>query len=803
MKILLLAIRTLFRFKSYTLINILGLALSLACVITISRYIFREMTVDNYTSKADRICLTIWEGENRTDRAVIGVWDPTDDKSYPDILKDPAVEAVSAFIGFNDHYITVGGKNYAAETIVADTNFLKIIDHPIIAGNTKAFDAATGILITEAYARKVFGEKNPVGQTVTYITGHQLTVSGVIGKLKGKSSLHYDILVPMHLQGFWDGAFNANLVLVYPHTDIKQFNQRHSRYTPDPRRGGNERWQLAVMKELYFTPGIISYQNLLLTGDKTHIRTLSVAAMLLLIIGVFNFINIYTVVLLRRNKELGMKKVFGSNTSMLLSQLYIENLFMTAIALLGSWFFIELSRGAVEVWLNIPPSNNVAFDWLLSLSLLAGLPFVTIIYPFFRYHYANPSATMHTVSAEKGKMRITRPLFLTLQYCITFCLIVVSLFFIKQLNAMLHNDQGYRTQDIIQAHFKENRTKEPTSMEEFKEMNRIARMNEEQIRQQMDGSPLFSSWTYAAPPYAYHYNEEGSFRLKVPEGGEFKPVVFVPIAPEFMTLFEFRLTEGTFWDKDADNDNAHKLILNRKAMETFGFHTINNAWLLPESAFNIGGDGAPCQVIGVVEDFHFGHLSKPIQPTVFAYSTFINTDLYPLLAAVIPGRRQDAIAFLEKLHNETVGGTFNYTFAEQEIKDLYKEDKDVAAIYSVFALIAILISSMGLFSLSLFDIQQRYKEIAIRKINGATTPAIMKLLLRKYYLLLLISFIIAAPLSWLAIYHYLKDFSYQTAISWWLFVIAAIVTGGIALITIIWQIRKAARTNPAEAIKSE
>lgn len=174
-----------------------------------------------------------------------------------------------------------------------------------------------------------------------------------------------------------------------------------------------------------------------------------------------------------------------------------------------------------------------------------------------------------------------------------------------------------------------------------------------------------------------------------------------------------------------------------------------------------------------------------------------------LMASIVPGHRQAAIQFLKELHADTVGGEFEYTFVEDEISAMYEKDRLVTRIYSVFALIAILISSMGLFSLSLFDIQQRYKEIAIRKINGATTSTTTRLLLRKYCLLLLASFVIATPLSWLAIRHYLKDFSHQTAISWWLFAIAAILTGGIALITVIWQIRKAAGTNPAQAVKTE
>lgn len=173
------------------------------------------------------------------------------------------------------------------------------------------------------------------------------------------------------------------------------------------------------------------------------------------------------------------------------------------------------------------------------------------------------------------------------------------------------------------------------------------------------------------------------------------------------------------------------------------------------------------------------------------------------MASIVPGRRQEAIQLLKGLHDKTIGGEFEYTFVEDEISAMYEKDRLVARIYTVFTLISILISSMGLFSLSLFDIQQRYKEIAIRKVNGATVGVITNLLLRKYYRLLGLSFIIATPLSWLAITKYMENFANKAPLSWWIFAVAFLLTASISLITLIWQIRKAARTTPAKAIKTE
>jgi ABC-type antimicrobial peptide transport system permease subunit len=202
-----------------------------------------------------------------------------------------------------------------------------------------------------------------------------------------------------------------------------------------------------------------------------------------------------------------------------------------------------------------------------------------------------------------------------------------------------------------------------------------------------------------------------------------------------------------------------------------------------------------------VKDFDYLHLSQKSCPVVYHYSKSDRTD--PLIASIVPGRTQDAIAFLRDLHEETVGGEFTYSFVENEVREMYREDKRIASIYSIFTFIAILISALGLLSMSLFDIQQRRKEIAIRKVNGATATDIIRLLLKKYFWSLVISFVIASPVAMLAINRYLEDFAHKAPVSWWLFAVAIVITAGISLLTLIYQTQKAANRNPAEVVKAE
>jgi ABC-type antimicrobial peptide transport system permease subunit len=200
-----------------------------------------------------------------------------------------------------------------------------------------------------------------------------------------------------------------------------------------------------------------------------------------------------------------------------------------------------------------------------------------------------------------------------------------------------------------------------------------------------------------------------------------------------------------------------------------------------------------------VKDFDYLHLSQKSDPVIFYFSKGSPYD--PLIASIVPGRTQDAIAFLQNLHEETVGGEFTYSFVEDEVNEMYKEDKKIASIYSFFTFIAIFISTLGLLSMSLFDIQQRRKEIAIRKINGASLYDVIRLLLKKYLWSVAGSFIIAAPVALFAINRYLEDFAHKAPVSWWLFAVAVVITAGISLLTLIYQTLKAAGQNPANVVK--
>ncbi len=801
MKILLLAIRSLSRFRLYTVINILGLAMSLACVMIISRYVYRELTVDHFNKKLDRICLVTQHFDSEIKPRFSYSFNSRTGAGDPVFENNPSIEKITAFATLPEDVIESDNKKYKARIIVTDTVYLQIWNFHVMTGNKQnLLKGPQDAVITQRYARKLFGsEEKAIGKKLVHSSGQTITVIAVLKEPVEKSSIQFDILVSYQLQKNWGYMFSG-CILLTPGTDIQQFNKEQLANSKE----GVPPYQLFPLKENYFDDSITRFSDSFLQGNFANVMILSGVAFLILLVGIFDFINIYTVLMLKRARELGMKKVFGAKAIQILVQLTGESLVMIGGALFTAWLLIEISREAIGNLLGITQVDNIKFDLLLSLTILIVLPVVTSIYPFIKYNYSTPISSLRSVNVY-GNSVVSRSIFIVFQYTITCSLIIVSLFFMKQLNFMLHADLGYRTKDIIKAQF----LKVPPSAHALPEEERmklfkdLGKKNEE-IKHQLNSSPLFSTWTFCESPNEI---QDYGIRIKTPDG-EFKEVKSAYMSSTYLKIFELQLKGGRLWNDSIDSESDYKFIINETAQKLFGITDLETALLQPESRLWWNGDdelmsqNPAYQIIGIVKDFKYTHLAKPAVPLVIS-----NTQSRPynskLTAMIQPGKRQEAITFLRKLHDETIGGDFEYTFVEEDVSAMYKEDKKAAYIYSIFTIIAILISSLGLFSLSLFDVQQRYREIAIRKVNGATTNVVMAMMLRKYFKLLGLAFMISIPISLLAIFRYLDHFANKAPISWWIFAVALLITAGISLATLIWQIRKAARTNPAKAMKAE
>ena len=802
MKILTISLRTLKKFRLYSTINILGLALSLACVIFIAQYVHQETTVNDFVPDLDRIFMMTVEHQNSSPQ-LGGASNPNHDTDYIDPLQDPAVETYSRIITFVDDQIIADENQFTANVLAADSLFLEIIPYPILQGSDR-LTTPTDAIVTNSFAKRAFGNSDPIGKTITHSSGKILTIIGVLGEPNFKSGFDFDVIVNYKLHEFWM-LMDYNIVKLRPGTDFRKVNEKYGEFEKFSHFGSSIiRYQLIPLEELYLdsTIRLINAEKVFLQGNRNSILVLLTVAVLILFVGLFNFINIYTVVMLRRAREFGIKKVYGAKPMQIFAQIYLENLLQVAIALFLAWFLLEVFGKLLlnSFELNIVP--NVRFDKRLSVLLLLLLPLICTLYPFFRYNFANPITSLRSINVG-GVSLVSRSIFLVMQYVITFGLLVISMYFMRQLNYMMNVDLGYDANNVVVTKLlHRDHSYSFNDADDYQQIENRLKDRLQIIAEKMNSSPFFSEWIFGDPvltikPY-----------LPIRKLGEdeYKSVGMMYMSIKHMSMFNFQLLEGRLWDS-TDIALQYRFIINETAKKKFNISDIQSEYLQPEGRLWLNSESdmsknPAYEIVGVIKDFNTGHLSKATVPVVISF----DEDMYyeNVVARVIPGKEHEAIEFLKNLNSELYGNAdLEYTFWNDKIADLYKEDKLVSRIYGMFAIIAIFISSLGLFALSLFDVRQRYREIALRKVNGATSKDIMNLLLKIYIYLLTISFVVAVPVSYLIISKFMESFTYRTSISWWLFAVSAIVVSTVSLLTLIWQVRKAMKINPTKVLKGD
>lgn len=794
MKVILLAIRTLLRFRLYTAINILGLSLSLACCILIFRYVHSEVTTDHFIKELDRVCYICMDDENSHQTMLRGLT-PTDAYT-PNPLADPAVELYSIFYENGTDQIFVNNKTYNVASVAADTNYLKIVTLPILKSvRTRLLERPEDAIISESLAATLFGKEDPIGKEIRTSTGGMITVSGIMGKPDTRFSMPVDLVMSSQIADYSKIMQSSAIVRLQPGTNPEQVNRTYETFRKFYNDDKRVRFRLFPLEKLYFDNHIVAFQQNRLKGNLTHLLILSAIAGLILIIGLFNFINIYTVLVMKRAREFGMKKVFGAGSRQVALQLFAENLTMTTLALCLAWAFVEVGTKLLYNWLPILVPANQAFNIGLSAVILFLLPVVTSVYPYLQYNYTLPIVSIRSIGRSGGST-VSRSIFLCLQYTLTILLIVTAMYSVRQLNYMLSTDPGFKTDNIMMIPPLNSPT--GSNMDLWKQFNG----NTQRIASAIKESTLFTEYDFSDGPTEVP-DYSSAMRLN---GGEWKYVKGSLSTGRYFNLLGLQAVEGRLWNDSIDSYLTFGVVINETAKKLLGVTDIETETLEASSFFVFSSDMDRNQkpeykIIGVVKDFSAGHLSKAVPPMVFYhYETGPNRGV---MARVAPTRKQEAIAFLKEKYAEAWGDEFSYTFLDDKIQALYEDDKRLVQVASFFALIAILISSLGLFSLSLFDVQQRFHEISVRKVNGATAADIRWMLLRKYYKLLAVAFLIASPVSWLIITKYTEDFAHKIAPAWWLFATALLLTAAISLLTLIWQIRKAARSNPADVIRSE
>ena len=788
------ALRFLLRARTYTLINLLGLAFSLACCIILLRYIHRELTVDAHGQDLSTIVVplrdiegTVYPGENPV-RESDGVF-ALDRKWIREQCRVVEEENASIFSG---------DRAFQSDLFAVDSTFFHFFSYQVVEG-ILALSRPDVVILTEKYARRLFGKESPIGKKLMY-GKWTLTVIGVLKEPVCKTTWNFDLLVSRQLKPNW-GKLNIELMRVDPHLNLEEVNKQtnvYRKYPYDER--ALCRYRYIGWKDFYFESSIADkYNRIFQFGNRNYVYILLGVDIFLFLIGILSFVNLYSVTMLKRTRMYGLKKVFGISRGRLFVEIYLENLLMMAGAILLAWGIIELSsRYITHLFGESVPGTF--FDWVLTGSLLVVLPLLASFVFYVRYGLKNPVSCMRFYQAGKSKS-VYRQVFLFIQYAITMLLMILAFYFQHHFDFLMHTSHGYTTQGILSADlYRENSYSAYESLTSEQQQRQWA--CREAINQKLDECPFIESWMTSSRDFL-----RGYFTDIINDKGEKFPLYVMFTSTDFMKMLGLKVKEGQIGE--IDSYEHYQIALNETAMKTLGYDTLEKAavrsvsplWIAMVQGKVVEYGTSMMQVNAVVKDFFPQRLTDGVPPMLLVISS---KSLGAALIKAVPGREKELVPYLKKIEQEVYHtDDFTYQWMDDKVAEMYKDDERTSDIYTLFSYMAIWVSCLGLLGISLFEIRRRYREIAIRKVNGATRRDLYLLLVRRYLLVQLLAFVVAAPVAWLMIQHYTATFVEKAPVTVGLFLIPFLVVMVLSVLTLYWQMNRASRINPSEVMKSE
>lgn len=796
-----IAWRNLLKNKTFSIINIAGLAIGMAACITIMLFVLYEKDFDGQHKKnIYRLCeVQKPEGMVAPQKVALSMYPMATalQREYPEIKN-------FVRIAIRDHFdLNYGDKKFFLPKVLwADSTFFQIFDFTLLKGDRRtALHERNSVVLSTKAAAKLFGDEDPVGKTVRHLVGDTIpfTVTGVI-EVPENSHLQFDALLAFNTvyNPGWEQNWGGNWLVTYleltPGADAAALERKFpaflKKYLAEDDRWKEYELFLQALPAVHagssnITHDYINYQKF----DQRYTYIFSMIAAIILLIACINFMNLSTARSSERAREVGIRKSIGAHRHQLAWQFIGESVILSLIALVFALLLVKATLPWVSSFSERSLELSLFSDGPKLLLILGGTLIVGILAGLYPAAYLSSFKAVRVLkgSPQIGRNKsLLRNALVVGQFTGAVFLIIATIFVLKQLRYMQTKDRGFNGDQVMLIPLDQ-------------ETNR----HYETLKQELTGNTLITSVTASQQRLGNNMHQNGGIRYH--GKGPVRELVTSSLVVDFdyLRTYKIKIIAGSDFSRDKAN-NAREYIINESLAKELLREDRSNAPVssLVGKMFGYGGMDSTGRIIGVAKDFNFNTLHHKIE-TLMMFSQR-DWGYGEMSVKINAAKAKEAIAYIESVWNRHVTGhPFEYSFLDQHFETIYNSDRQVSRVVSILATLAIIISCLGLFGLATFAAERRVKEIGIRKALGATVENIVTMLSKDFVKLVIIANLIAWPLAWFGVNRWLQDFAYHIDVSWWVFIAAGLVAVTIALFTVSFQAVKAGLTNPVKSLRME
>lgn len=793
-----IALRSILKDKTYSFINILGLTIGITCSMFLFMYIFDELSYDRYHTNADniyRIVSNIKETDNAFTWAVAQTPMAEELRS-----KYPEVKNAVRFFGTGRTLYKNGETQFNEEEFVlADSTVFDMFTYEFLAGDMNtALDNPFSIVLTESIAKKYFGEAPALGQSLQNRQGEEFKITGIIKDVPYNSHYRFDALIskssnPRVENTNW-GGFGVYTYIQLPEGyDPSQMNAVFDKIVKERVNPIFEQYGITIKYELQRITDIHLYSKIQdeaeAGGDISYIYIFGAVAAFMLVIACINYMNLATARSANRAKEVGVRKVMGSQRQQLILQFITESVVLTLIALMLSLVLIY----ALLPGFNSLANKHLPFSYIMQPQVILSLAGIVLFagfvggsYPAFYLSSFNPVNVLKGKLAARGGSVVFRKGLVVLQFAISIFMLISTLIVFDQLNYLRNKDLGFDKERIVRLTLndRELRNKSEALVQRLKQSSAVNNV----------GLSTSSPGQNVGKNLLKVEDDEGKL---VDRGVDYYRADF-----DFVKTMGMKIVQGRDFSREVSSDTIYAALVNEAMVKRMSWKDPIGKKFIFEG-YGPNNTNIEKRVVGVVKDYHQNSLYDVIEPLMIVLA---DADNYFVFVRTAEGDVRQSLASVESIWKEMFPNhTFQYEFLDQDFNSQYTADEKRSLIFTVFSSLTITIACLGLLGLAAFTTEQRTKEIGVRKVIGASVNNLVVLVSKEFFLLVGIGMLLAFPAAWYFTDGWLQNFAYHISLSgeWLTFIVSALLAFVITMLTVGYHVMRAAHANPVKSLRDE